>query len=280
VPTRPTPEQALARLYIQAAKTLRQQIREAHKRGATGTAAYRAAQLQRVQLQLRVLEQRTPALALQVAAAPYTVAATAVDVAFGEAGAAYAFTGSHLRAATVIAQNLANRLDDSVQLVGRRTEDAFRRIALEEVGQGVAAGTERRTVSAAIQQRLVNEGVTDAVTGFVTRDGRRLQLDDYARMVARTTTREAMSAGISNRMAERGEKLITISAHATSCDICQPYEGNTYALPGTEAEGYDTIDQLPPFHPNCLHVATPAAGSADRFLASLGLYGRGQHVHT
>jgi hypothetical protein len=124
-------------------------------------------------------------------------------------------------------------------------------------------------VSRAIADRLVSEGVTDALTGRVDLGGRRWQLDVYAEMVARTTTREAMSLGTDRRMRELGEELVTISAHADACIICQPYQGNTYALPDLVVEGYDTIDQLPPFHPNCRHVATPAAGTAERFLRAL-----------
>jgi hypothetical protein len=88
-------------------------------------------------------------------------------------------------------------------------------------------------------------------------------------MVARTTTREAMSAGMQGRMRETGQQLITISSHNTSTPLCQEYEGKTFALPDTVVEGYDTIDTLPPFHPNCLHVATPAEGNVERFLAAL-----------
>jgi hypothetical protein len=270
-----TPEQALIRIYQQAANRLRVQVRQALAAGNIGTAAYQAAQLRKVQQTLAALGHRTRPLAAAVVTAPYTAGAHAVDAAFGQAGVAFGFTGTDRRAVAVLADNVALRLGDARDLVGRRVDDAFRRVALEQVAQGVAAGATRREVSAAIERRLIDDGVTDALTGFVTSRGARLQLDDYARMVARTTTREAVSVATKNRLLDRGEKLITISDHGTTCEICEPYEGQTYALPGTVVEGYDTIDQLPPFHPNCLHVATPAAGSAERFLASLGVFAAG-----
>jgi hypothetical protein len=265
-----TPEQALIRIYQQAAKTLRRQLAASLANGNVGTAAYQAKQLHAVELVLRALGQRTRGLAIAATAEPYIRAATAVDLATaGTFAAGFEFAGAHQRAAAVLAQNLATRLDDAVQLVGRRTDDAFRRVGLEAVSQGVAAGQTRRQVSSAIEDRLVREAVTDSLTGFVDRRGARWQLDTYAEMVARTTTREAMSVGTANRMRETGQQLVTISDHSTETEICKEWEGGTFALPGTVVEGYDTIPDLPPFHPRCMHVATPAAGNVERFLAAL-----------
>lgn len=271
-----TAEQALIGLYAAAARRLRVQIRRALANHAIGTAAYRTRQLEAIQLQLRALGQRTRRLAIDVAFDPYLRGATAVDVAgvlATRATVAFEFTGTHRRAANVIAQNLAARLGDATVTIGRRTEDAFRRVGLAEVGRGVVAGDTRRQTSAAITQRLIDEGVTDAVTGFVDRAGRRWQLDVYSETVARTTTREAMSAGTVARMRETNQQLITITHHAGACDICLPYEGRTFAIPGAIVAGYPTIDQLPPFHPRCRHVATPADANLDSFLAAIAGHG-------
>jgi hypothetical protein len=115
--------------------------------------------------------------------------------------------------------------------VGRRTEDAFRRAGLKQSAQGIAAGETRKAVSEALARALVEDGVTDALTGFVDKAGRRWSLDTYSNMVVRTTTREAATHG--------------------------------------QTDGYDVIDQLPPFHPNCRHVATPASENLDAFEAAL-----------
>jgi hypothetical protein len=193
-----------------------------------------------------------------------------VDVGLGRGAASFQFTGPHPLAAQALAENMVTRFESARVLVGRRANDAFRRVGLEVVGEGVAGGQTRREVSKELRQRLVREGVTDATTGFVDRRGARWQLDTYTEMVARTTTREAMSAGTQNRMAELGEDLVTISSHAGACEICLPFDGNTYSISG-RTPGYDVLPEWPPFHPNCLHVATPAAANLDALERELGV---------
>jgi hypothetical protein len=268
-PRRPlSPEQALIRLYRAEAQRLRIQLRSALASEAIGTAVYRKRQLEEVRRQLAALGQRTRATPIELVAAGYDRGARIVDIAASRpVMTGYAFSGVHQRPAMVIADNIASRIEGARQLVGRRVEDVFRQAGLEAIGQGIIGGEARRETSKALVERLVKEGVT----GFVDARGAQWQLDTYAEMAVRTTTREAVSAGTANRMRETGQQLITISYHATRCEICGPYEGNTYALPGEEVDGYDTIDQLPPFHPNCLHVATPAGANIDALLAELGV---------
>lgn len=153
---------------------------------------------------------------------------------------------------------------DGVGFVGRRVDDPWRRIALEELGRGVVALDTRRQVSANLVARLVDEGVADAVTGFVDSAGRRWSLERYAAMVARTTTREATSRGTVNRMGEHGLDLVEVSSHANPCPICEEFDGNTYSLSG-DSPGYDTLDELAPWHPGCIHVLTPAGADLGEF---------------
>jgi hypothetical protein len=266
-----TPEQALLSLYLKTAARLRRQVRDALRSGQIGTAAYRHAQLRTIQAEIEQLGRRTRPLVVPAVLDSYTTGAHVVQISQALDTAAFAFTGLHTRAAAVIAENLTVKLDQARQLVGRRTDDAFRRVGLEVVGEvAVAAGDTRRATSREIERRLIDEGITDSLTGFVDRGGRRWQLDNYAEMVARTTTREAMSQGTANRMHDLALDLITISAHNTDCAICKPYEGNTYSLRG-ETRGYDVIDRLPPFHPHCWHVATPAGANLALIERALGL---------
>lgn len=205
--------------------------------------------------------------------------------------AAVTFGGVHVRAAEAIAQNMTgalteaiDRIDSNIGLVferadaleagippsgldgfpflGRREDDPYRSAALEQVGQGLVAMDTRREVTAQLAERLIREGTTDALTGFVDRAGRRWPLETYTKMVARTTTREAVSRGTVNRLAEAGQDLVEISSHAHKADECTPYDGQTFSLEGA-TPGYEVLDQLPPFHPNCLHVVTPAGADLE-----------------
>lgn len=209
-----------------------------------------------------------------------------------------AFGGVHVRAAEAIAQNMTGAMTDALDrvntniglvferadaleaglpisgvrgfpFVGRRLDDPYRSAALETVGQGFVAQDTRRQVTAQLARRLVNEGTTDALAGFVDRSGRRWSLEAYTSMVARTTTREAVSRGTVNRLAEAGQDLVEISSHPHTADECTAYDGRTFSLEG-KTPGYDQLDQLPPFHPNCLHVVTPAAADLAAWEAEVG----------
>jgi hypothetical protein len=260
----------MIRAYQRAAQDIRAKLASAIKSGNLGTEAYLTGQLQAIERTLAQLSHKTKALQLATAQHPYLQAAHAVDLSLGpKAATGFTFTGSHRRTVEVLTRNLALKLQDAIQVVGRRTDDALRHVALAQTAVNVAAGGTRRELTSAIKERILRDGITDGITGFVDKGGARWSLDRYGEMVARTTTREAVSAGTANRMTETGQQLITISDHATSTPICQEYEGKTFALPGTTVEGYDTIDDLPPFHPNCQHVATPAEGNAERFLQAL-----------
>lgn len=269
-----TPEQALLRLYAQAAKRLRAQIRQALANDAIGTAAYRHRQLDAINAQLRALDQKTRRLAPSAVVDQYMRGAdlagrTLAHVAPGTQVAAFTFSGTHPGVADVIARNLTSRLSDATDVVGRRTEDAFRRIGLEETGQGVVAGASRREVSAAMHRRLLEEAATDAATGFVDARGARWDLGTYTRMAARTTMREAMTAGTRTRLLEVGHDLVTVSVHGTTCDICAPFEGQTYSLTGDSDEYDELPDGGPPWHPNCEHVIGAGTGDLQADLDAL-----------
>jgi hypothetical protein len=102
------------------------------------------------------------------------------------------------------------------------------------------------------------------VTSFVNRAGARIPIAAYTKMVIRTTTREAVSTGTANRMLEAGLDLVTISSHDHEEDECSEYDGETFSLTGA-TEGFDVLDQYPPFHPNCAHVMAPAEIDLDAF---------------
>ena len=267
-----TAEQQLIRMYQRTAKRLRAQIAADLRDDRIGTAIYRRRQLLAIRAEMKALGIATRAAPIEVVAAGYDRGAAIADVVAGRISARdalsarYAFSGTHVRAPRVIAENIVGKLDQMREVVGRRAEDVYRRAALEIVGEGVIAGDTRRETSRVLERRLIRDGVT----GFVDRAGRNWQLDTYAEMVVRTTTREAMTAGTRARMTETGQDLVTISDHATDTEICQEFEGKTYSLTGS-TEGYDVLPQAPPFHPRCLHVMTPAADNLERVLMALGV---------
>lgn len=263
VPTDQT-AQDLIDVLAAAAANLRRRLRRDILLGRIGTARYRAQQLAVVNRELASLRAVARLGAQEAIGRAYAAGALG-----GNAGATdprLAFTGVHIDAVQALADAMADRLDNSVVQVGRSVADAYRQAGLRSVAEGVAGGESLPETAAALQRRLVREGLT----GFVDRAGRRWQMDVYTSMVVRTNTRQAMTQGTVARMIELGQDLITISDHNTRTPLCQHFEGKTYSLTG-RTPGYEKVIMLPPFHPNCEHVATPAAANIDAFEALLDM---------
>ena len=161
-------------------------------------------------------------------------------------------------AVRILAENAVTKFEDINQLVGRRVDDALRSLALEQTASSIAAGESRLELTDRLQEALRRSGLinSNGEYSFVTINNRNYQLDKYTELVARTTTREAATQGMRNRLLDNQIDLVEIDDHEGPCDICEEYQGNIYSLTGA-TEGYE-IAPLPPYHPNCRCVMTPA----------------------
>jgi hypothetical protein len=164
------------------------------------------------------------------------------------------FAQLHQRAIDVIAQNMADNLRDATQFIGRRVDDAFRRVGIEQAGRKYASGTTIQDMKRKVMQAMLDEGQT----AFIDKIGRRWRLDTYAEMVARTTTREAASVATLNECKEFDIDLVRISFHYPTCEICAPLQGKVYSISGKDKRYPALKDEYrPPIHPNCQHVLEP-----------------------
>jgi hypothetical protein len=244
--------------YAQAKRRVDRLLDQAIARGAKGTAAYRRQQQLALERAIRRLSRTSPELIERAIRNSYLDGATLADAVLKPeqpfASAAQGrFFGAHEQAAAAMAGRLDNRLVAARLTIGRQADDVFAKVIEQEVSSGILGGLTRREVSSTIAAELRREGTT----AFVDKAGRRWALDTYAEVAARTATREAVTVGTANRMLELGADLVTITQHANACDICKPFEGRTFSLTG-ETEGYPKAEKLPPYHPRCRHVATPA----------------------
>lgn len=164
------------------------------------------------------------------------------------------------QAVLILAENVVSKFDQTTVLVGRRVDDILRSIALQETAASIAAGEARLDLQARLERALINAGATkvDGAVRLVPINGRNYQLEKYARMVARTTSREAATQGMANRLRANEIDLYTVDDHEGACEICAQFNGNTYSLDGV-TPGYKVLDTMPPFHPSCRCVLTPAA---------------------
>jgi hypothetical protein len=165
------------------------------------------------------------------------------------------FSQVHREAVAAIVEEMLRTSDFALAQMGRRVDDLFRRIGIEEVAKGIVEGKARVEVSRQIRERLLSEGSPV----FLDRKGRAWDLDRYSEMVARTTTREAMTEGTVNRLREHGLQLAQVSAHHAA-DFCIYYENVIVSIGPQPHPLYPPISAIgggPPFHPNCVHVLTP-----------------------
>lgn len=165
------------------------------------------------------------------------------------------FSQVHREAVAAITEEMLRSTEYALAQIGRRVDDVFRRVGMEEVARGIVAGRTRRDVTREIKERLL----TEAGPRFVDRSGRAWDLDRYAEMAARTTTREAMTQGTINRLREHGVRLAQVSAH-NAPDFCLYYENVVVNIGDEPHPVYPPLSAInggPPFHPNCVHVLTP-----------------------
>jgi hypothetical protein len=85
-------------------------------------------------------------------------------------------------------------------------------------------------------------------------------VDYYARLVATSKTSEAQIRARHQRIAEKGIYTVRIIG-PSAIDICGPFVGHIYSLPGYTGSKYPPLSSLPrggpKFHPNCSHSTSP-----------------------
>ena len=177
------------------------------------------------------------------------------------------FGSIHQQAVEVLADNAYSRLSDVNSVVGRRAEDIFRSVAIEHAKGSVIGYETTKTVAKRIREDLSERGIT----GFVDKAGHEWDMRRYAKVLAQETTNGAFRQGTINRLQEKGHDLVRLSSHSGSCPKCQPWQGRTMSLSGSDSE-YPSVDEARAagvFHVGCLHVLSLAPEERDRFIGRL-----------
>jgi hypothetical protein len=187
-------------------------------------------------------------------------------------------SGFNTRAVALLAAGMNDKLDASLETVGRRVDDTFRRAGLKSAALHATTGTAHEIARKQMTRDLQRRGVG----AFVDKAGRTWTLKNYTSMVIRTTTREAMTQGTMSSMEDYGSEIYKVSHHNSSCDICKKYDGKTFAMPNAPAAIkaiYPVADRLPPLHPNCKHSIGPASATFDNLMDELETKYGGELVH-
>ena len=119
-----------------------------------------------------------------------------------------------------------DNMDSTLNRIIRQTDDVYR--------QAVRQGVEYTTTGAGTRlegsQKVINEFANRGVSGFRDTAGRAWNLNTYAEMATRTAVGRAQVEGNINRLTQNEINLGAVSAHAESCPICDPWEGQVLAL--------------------------------------------------
>lgn len=243
-----TEVERMARLYQDAETQIRARIERALARG--NSTKQLDAMLAETRQILADLNQASAKWAGQAVPKMYRAAVDAVDAQTGVSGA---FGTVHKDAMRLLADNVYSRFSDVNALVGRRVNDIYRTITLENVTGSLAGYDTWKQAADGIVASLDAQGVV----GFVDKAGREWSMSTYAEMAARTTTMQTYREGARNRIVENtGSDLAEVTGPGDSTDGCADAVGLVFSLTG-QTSGYPTLDEIEAdyglFHPNCVH---------------------------
>ncbi len=128
-------------------------------------------------------------------------------------------------------------------------------IVKKKINERIISGQLEGEALANVKREVKDLVAETGFTALVDRGGKHWSIDSYAEMLVRTHVIKANGEGTRNRLLANNVDLIEMSTHATSCPICEPYEGKVFSLTG-RSNGYEKAPELP-IHPNCRHSYMP-----------------------
>lgn len=207
----------------------RQQNRILAELASLRAAAYNELRVRAAQI---VANLNTPSMVEQViaiAAREGEAAAAARLWAATQRGAAPIMPGTAAQAVSMVAFSLESRLEVLNQRLTRYPQDAYQRIVSIHSPSTLLGVTTSRSQQAATVQRFLSEGIT----GFVDRSGRRWTIGAYAEMAGRTTVNRAFNDAGIWRMQQSGINLATIVRGLDSCKMCAAWAGAILSTDGS-----------------------------------------------
>lgn len=139
----------------------------------------------------------------------------------------------------------------------RRMDDVYKQTIFKaQVHYNQGAVSLDKAIDMATEDFL-NKGI-DAIT---YKDGKRVNIASYAEMALRTANHRAYLMGEGKRRQELGIPFVVVSAHATSCELCLPWQGlilidDVYSGGKKEYGPYPLLSEAMKagfLHPNCRH---------------------------
>lgn len=261
-------QKKLIETYQKAQKKLVEIIKRKQAYGSA--AAYERSLLRQIQKELKKLKKSSKALVEQLIKENYkTGLQSLIDDLLKDNTAPRLFnmfSGLNTSQIELITQNANIDLNKSINIVGRRMQDAVREAGIEATAEKLTTGQTVREMQKNLQDKLKQQNLTAVEYA----NGTKMPIEKYAETVARSTTAETQNKAKVIQGQDWGYDLVRFTEHSPTCEVCSMYQGRVYALTKEAANGkykgskgqalhfpylYDTalISGYSTIHPNCRH---------------------------
>lgn len=261
-------QKKLIETYQKAQKKLVEIIKRKQAYGSA--AAYERSLLRQIQKELKKLKKSSKALVEQLIKENYkTGLQSLIDDLLKDDTAPRLFnmfSGLNTSQIELITQNANIDLNKSINIVGRRMQDAVREAGIEATAEKLTTGQTIREMQKNLEKKLKQQNLTAVEYA----NGTKMPIEKYAETVARSTTAETQNKAKVIQGQDWGYDLVRFTEHSPICEVCSMYQGRVYALTKEAANGkykgskgqalhfpylYDTalISGYSTIHPNCRH---------------------------
>lgn len=261
-------QKRLIETYQKAQKKLVEIIKRKQAYGSV--TSYERSLLRQIQKELKKLKKSSKALVEQLIKENYkTGLQSLIDDLIKDDTAPRLFnmfSGLNTSQIELITQNANIDLNKSINIVGRRMQDAVREAGVEATAEKLTTGQTIREMQKNLQDKLKQQNLTAVEYA----NGTKMPIEKYAETVARSTTAETQNKAKVMQGQDWGYDLVRFTEHSPTCEVCSMYQGRVYALTKEAANGkykgskgqalhfpylYDTalISGYSTIHPNCRH---------------------------
>lgn len=261
-------QKKLIETYQKAQKKLVEIIQRKQAYGSV--TSYERSLLRQIQKELKKLKKSSKALVEQLIKENYkTGLQSLIDDLLKDNTAPRLFnifSGLNTSQIELITQNANIDMNKSINIVGRRMQDAVREASIEATAEKLTTGQTVREMQKNLEKKLEQQNLTAVEYA----NGTKMPIEKYAETVACSTTAETQNKAKVIQGQDWGYDLVRFTEHSPTCEVCSMYQGRVYALTKEAANGkykgskgqalhfpylYDTalISGYSTIHPNCRH---------------------------
>ncbi|WP_338627572.1 polymorphic toxin type 50 domain-containing protein [Clostridium baratii] len=168
------------------------------------------------------------------------------------------FFGVNEKKLNALQEAVTNDLKKAQYSVLRKMDDVYRQ-TIFKTHMYLQSGT--KTLNQAIDM-ATKDFLDKGINSIVYKDGKRVNIASYAEMCLRTASQRATFLGEGKKRDEYGIHLVVVTAHANTCKMCEPWQGQVLIddifSHGTKEDGdYHLLSEAVGkgfLHPNCRHT--------------------------